>query len=62
MKYMNFLEIILGTVKEVYGEQFDNLAQQDKAAVVMKFASDICGAHKDIMEAVAIATQIELTA
>lgn len=60
MNVNKFFEIILATVKQFYGEQFDNLGQAEKKAVIMKFASDLFGQNKEILDAVATSAYIEL--
>lgn len=62
MSYKCFLTIIISTVKQFYGEQFDSMNQHEKSAVIMKVASDLFGTHEYIMKAVAIATHTELNA
>lgn len=60
MNVNKFFEIILATVKQFYGEQFDKLGQEEKQAVIMKFASDLFGQNKEILDAVATSAYIEL--
>ncbi len=60
MNVNKFFEIILATVKRFYGEQFDKLNQDEKRAVIMKFANDLFGQNKEILDAVATSAYIEL--
>lgn len=60
MNVNKFFEIILATVKQFYGEQFDKLNQDGKRAVIMKFANDLFGQNKEILNAVATSAYIEL--
>ena len=60
MNVNKFFEIILATVKQFYGEQFDKLNQDEKRAVIMKFANDLFGQNKEILDAVATSAYIEL--
>lgn len=60
MNVNKFFEIILATVKQFYGEQFDSLGENEKKAVIMQFASDLFGQNKEILDAVATSAYLEL--
>lgn len=62
MTTTRFFEVILATLKNEYGQDFEAMTQEEKMGLMMIFADQITKEEPEIMKAMAHAAYTELNA
>ena len=62
METMDFLKGALLVCKKMFGDEFENLSQEEKQAVVMKVLNDTLKQNPALMQAMGAAMQKEFCA